>query len=69
MAVSLAHLPFNMNTRLRKRLFDPPPAFLADAGWAALVSRKSAQNDEAWLNHGQEWQIMASLGSCDGMKP
>jgi hypothetical protein len=69
MVVSLGHLPFNMNTRVCMRLFDPSAVVPAGAGWAALVSRESVQNDGAWLNHGLEWQIMSCLGSCDGMKP
>jgi 4-amino-4-deoxy-L-arabinose transferase-like glycosyltransferase len=39
--VTILHLPFVMNTRLRMSLIDPWTAVLAGAGWAALAARQA----------------------------
>jgi hypothetical protein len=48
--VTLAHLPFNMNTRLRVPFIDPLVAVLAGEGCAMVVSRRSAEKRAAGLN-------------------
>jgi hypothetical protein len=48
--VTIAHVPFNMNTRYRIPFIDPLVAVLAGVGVAAFVAGNSQANDTASLN-------------------